>query len=184
MHTGLGLQGGPSMGAWVTYGLGSECQDLPGFVVLNSGMIPPGGVDCFDSGFLPAAYQGSRFARPASPSPISCRSKPAPSCSRTKLGTNAAAGPGVLARHRHDDRLEAAIANYEFAFRMQSAVPELMRHRRRDRRDARDVRPGRATHGDFGRQCLLARRLVERGVRFIEILPQASASIAGISTAN
>ena len=61
LHTGSGLQGRPSMGAWVTYGLGSECQDLPGFVVLNGGLIPPGGLDNFNSGFLPAAYQGSIF---------------------------------------------------------------------------------------------------------------------------
>ncbi len=61
LHTGSGLQGRPSHGAWVTYGLGSECQDLPGFVVLNGGLIPPGGIDCFNSGFLPAAYQGSIF---------------------------------------------------------------------------------------------------------------------------
>src|SRR5262245_18902363 len=64
LHTGNGLQGRPSHGAWVTYGLGSECQDLPGFVVLNGGLIPPGGIDCFNSGFLPASYQGSIF-RPA-----------------------------------------------------------------------------------------------------------------------
>ena len=61
LHTGSGLQGRPSHGAWVTYGLGSECQDLPGFVVLNGGLIPPGGIDCFNSGFLPASYQGSVF---------------------------------------------------------------------------------------------------------------------------
>ena len=67
MHTGSGLQGRPSHGAWVTYGLGSECQDLPGFVVLNGGLIPPGGIDCFNSGFLPAAYQGSIFKPAAAP---------------------------------------------------------------------------------------------------------------------
>src|SRR5258708_27736996 len=67
IHSGLGQQGRPSMGAWVTYGLGSECQDLPGFVVLSSGMIPPGGLDCFGSGFLPASYQGSLFQRGATP---------------------------------------------------------------------------------------------------------------------
>ena len=61
LHTGSGLQGRPSMGAWVNYGLGSECQNLPGFVVLNGGLIPPGGMDCFGSGFLPASYQGSLF---------------------------------------------------------------------------------------------------------------------------
>ena len=56
-----GCRAGPAMGAWVTYGLGSECQDLPGFVVLNGGLIPPGGLDCFNSGFLPASFQGSVF---------------------------------------------------------------------------------------------------------------------------
>src|SRR5947209_15954991 len=61
MHTGSGLQGRPSHGAWVTYGLGSENQELPGFVVLNGGLIPPGGLDCFTNGFLPASYQGSVF---------------------------------------------------------------------------------------------------------------------------
>ncbi len=61
LHTGSGLQGRPSMGAWVNYGLGSECQNLPGFVVINGGLIPPGGLDCFGSGFLPASYQGSVF---------------------------------------------------------------------------------------------------------------------------
>src|SRR5947209_1837725 len=61
MHSGHGQQGRPSMGAWVTYGLGSECKNLPGFVVLSSGMIPPGGLDCFGNGFLPATFQGSMF---------------------------------------------------------------------------------------------------------------------------
>ena len=69
LHTGSGLQGRPSMGAWATYGLGSECQNLPGFVVLNSGLTPPGGLDNFNAGFLPAAYQGSVF-RPSDP-PVS-----------------------------------------------------------------------------------------------------------------
>src|SRR5438876_1145639 len=67
LHSGHGQQGRPSMGAWVTYGLGSECADLPGFVVLDSGQIPPGGLDCFGSGFLPAAYQGSLFRGGAEP---------------------------------------------------------------------------------------------------------------------
>src|SRR5262249_56711775 len=67
IHTGNGQQGRPSMGAWVTYGLGSACQNLPGFIVLGSGMIPPGGLDCFGSGFLPASFQGSLFRKGASP---------------------------------------------------------------------------------------------------------------------
>src|SRR5215213_9446992 len=67
LHTGTGMQGRPSMGAWVGYGLGSECQNLPGFVVLNGGLVPPGGLDNFNSGFLPAAYQGSVFKPSSEP---------------------------------------------------------------------------------------------------------------------
>ena len=67
LHTGSGLQGRPSQGAWVTYGLGSESQNLPGFVVLNGGLIPPGGMDCFSNGFLPASFQGSLFKPTAPP---------------------------------------------------------------------------------------------------------------------
>src|SRR5687768_11996127 len=66
LHSGLGLSGRPSMGAWITYGLGSVNQNLPGFIVLNGGLIPPGGLDCFSNGFLPATYQGSIF-RPGNP---------------------------------------------------------------------------------------------------------------------
>src|SRR5947207_8298798 len=66
-HSGHGQQGRPSFGSWVTYGLGSESRDLPGFVVLGSGMIPPGGIDCFGNGFLPAAYQGSLFRHGSQP---------------------------------------------------------------------------------------------------------------------
>src|SRR5262249_59865129 len=67
LHSGHGQQGRPSMGAWATYGLGSVCQSLPGFVVLDSGLIPPGGLDCFNNGFLPASYQGSLFQRGSPP---------------------------------------------------------------------------------------------------------------------
>src|SRR6516165_1908371 len=72
LHTGSGLQGRPSMGAWISYGLGSLNQNLPGFIVLNGGLIPPGGLDNFNSGFLPAAYQGSIF-RPADPPVVNIR---------------------------------------------------------------------------------------------------------------
>src|SRR5678815_6140124 len=67
LHTGTGIQGRPSMGAWFGYGLGSECRDLPGFVVINGGLIPPGGLDNFNSGFLPASYQGSIFKSGSQP---------------------------------------------------------------------------------------------------------------------
>jgi hypothetical protein len=168
MHTGSGLQGRPSHGAWVTYGLGSECRDLPGFVVLNSGLIPPGGVDCFTSGFLPASYQGSIFK--GGDTPIA-NIEPARDQS-AELDLLKTLDAGVIDRMGHHDALEAAIANYELAARMQLAVPELM-----------DIRgESRATKALYGlddpypptrlyaRQCLTARRLVERGVRFVEVL--------------
>src|SRR5262249_36548641 len=126
IHNGHGQQGRPSMGAWVTYGLGSECRDLPGFIVPGSGMIPPGGVDCFGSGFLPAAYQGSLFrhgsqrvAALVPPGNDSPRSRAAKRDLLRKLDEKAREKFG------ESDAIESAIANYELAFRMQTAVPEL-----------------------------------------------------------
>ena len=126
MHSGHGQQGRPSMGAWVTYGLGSECQNLPGFVVLNSGMIPPGGWDCFNSGFLPATFQGSSFVSGPSPVADLARAEATPAIQRRKLDLMRTLDQAALARSGADDKLESAIANYELAFRMQTAVPELM----------------------------------------------------------
>src|SRR5258707_9353341 len=111
LHAGSGLQGRPSHGAWVTYGLGSECQALPGFVVLNGGLIPPGGVDNFNSGFLPASYQGSIFkaAREAvaNISPLEAK----PSLQRGKLDLVNRLDRGLMDRVGHNDAVESAIAN-------------------------------------------------------------------------
>jgi hypothetical protein len=172
MHTGNGQQGRPSMGSWVTYGLGSCCRNLPGFVVLDSGQIPPGGLDCFNSGFLPASYQGSVFREGTEPVSDLSPKEATPGLQESKLRLLRKLDQGVLGRFGDDDKLEAAIANYELAFRMQSAVPDLL--------DLRgETRATRALYGMdekyaptqmFARQCLIARRLVERGVRFIEVL--------------
>ena len=81
MHSGSGFQGRPSMGGWVVYGLGSECRNLPGFVVLESGLVPPGGLDFFGSGFLPASYQGTLFRKGAA---SGCRPDAARGCSRRR----------------------------------------------------------------------------------------------------
>jgi Protein of unknown function (DUF1501) len=172
IHSGHGQQGRPSMGAWVTYGLGSACHNLPGFVVLGSGMIPPGGWDCFGSGFLPATYQGSSFR--AGPQPVAdlASADTSEKLQRRKLDLMRTIDRRALERTGPDDKLESAIANYELAFRMQTAVPKLM-----DLSD--ESEPTKKLYGlddpkteVFGRQCLLARRLVERGVRFIELLCQ------------
>src|SRR6185295_4688446 len=126
MHTGHGQQGRPSLGAWVTYGLGSQCQSLPGFVVLNSGMIPPGGLDCFNSGFLPASFQGSSFRGSSTPVADIARREPTAELQRQKLELMRKLDSRLLERTGPDDKLESAIANYELAFRMQAAVPDLM----------------------------------------------------------
>jgi hypothetical protein len=172
LHTGSGLQGRPSQGAWVTYGLGSECRDLPGFVVLNGGLIPPGGADCFNSGFLPATYQGSVFKAGREAVANIQPSGPSLESQGRKLGLMRSLDREVLDRMGHHDSLESSIANYELAFRMQAAVPELLSL-------TNESAATRALYGldhpyaptqIYGRQCLLARRLVERGVRFIELL--------------
>ena len=173
LHSGTGLQGRPSMGAWANYGLGSECQNLPGFVVLNSGMIPPGGLDCFASGFLPASYQGSLFTSGEAPVADIVRTERDARQQERKLTLLRKLDQGVVGRIGKIDTLESAISNYELAFRMQSAVPELASL-------AGETAATQALYGIndpktqvFGRQCLLARRLVERGVRFVELLCQS-----------
>ncbi len=172
IHSGIGIQGRPSMGAWATYGLGSECRNLPGFIVLNSGMIPPGGLDCFNSGFLPASFQGSLFRDGAEPIADLRRTESAAEAQIRKLTLLKKLDTGAAARLGHDDRVEAAISNYELAFRMQSAVPELMDLRGESAATMQLYGIDEPATRSYGRQCLIARRLVERGVRFVELLCQ------------
>ena len=172
MHTGSGLQGRPSQGAWVTYGLGSECRDLPGFVVLNGGLTPPGGGDCFGAGFLPASFQGSTFRAQGDPVANIRPAETAASGQQRKLALLRSLDREVVERIGHHDALDAAIANYELASRMQTAVPDLMDLAGESRATQQlyglddEYAPTRI----FARECLVARRLVERGVRFVELL--------------
>jgi hypothetical protein len=171
LHTGSGLQGRPSMGAWFSYGLGSLNKNLPGFVVLNGGLIPPGGLDNFNSGFLPAAYQGSVF-RPADPPVANIRRLEATDAQqRNKLDLLRRLDAGLAERTGGADAVESAIANYETAYRMQTAVPELM-DVKGESKATRDLYGLEAKYGPtrtFARECLIARRLVERGARFVEL---------------
>ena len=171
LHTGFGVQGRPSMGAWMSYGLGTEANDLPGFVVLNGGLIPSGGWDNFGNGFLPASHQATVFKTGKEPladiRPRESRS----GVQQAKLGLLNRLDRGVLDRMGHIDELESAIANYEMAYRMQATVPKLidikgetLAIRRLYGLEAK-YEPTRT----FGMQCLMARRLVEKGVRFIEL---------------
>jgi hypothetical protein len=171
LHTGSGFQGRPSMGAWASYGLGSENRDLPGFIVLNGGLIPPGGLDNFNSGFLPAAYQGSVFRSSDPPLANIKRLEPAEDRQRAKLDLLHQLDRTVHNRLGKPDEIESAIANYETAFRMQTAVPELMDLTGESAATTKlygldaPYEPTRI----FARQCLTARRLVERGARFVEL---------------
>jgi hypothetical protein len=171
LHTGSGLQGRPSMGAWLGYGLGTMNRNLPGFVVLNGGLIPPGGLDCFGSGFLPAAYQGSVFLPREQPIANIRPAESKPELQRNKLRLISQLDQSVLTASGHDPQIEGMIGNYETAFRMQSSVPELtdLTGEPESVKKLYGIDAEYENTRTFGRQCLLARRLVERGVRFIEL---------------
>lgn len=171
LHTGSGLQGRPCMGAWVNYGLGSECQNLPGFVVINGGLIPPGGLDCFGSGFLPASYQGSVFKPSGSGVSNIDRTEATVQRQRSKLDLVAQLDSMAVEQFGQHDSLESAIHNYELAYSMQMAVPEVMtlsdepEHVQRQYGMESKNEPTRI----YAAQCLIARRMIEKGVRFIEL---------------
>lgn len=170
LHTGSGFQGRPSMGAWTTYGLSSVSRDLPGFIVLNGGLIPPGGLDCFGSGFLPASYQGSLF-KPSGAGVANVQPGDAEKIRASKLDLMRSLDSRVVEREGAHDAVESAIENWELAGRMQAAVPELMNfadepeHIRRLYGLDAEYGPTKT----YAAECLLARRLVERGVRFVEL---------------
>jgi len=171
LHTGLGMSGRPTMGAWVGYGLGSENQNLPGFIVLNGGLIPPGGLENFGNGFLPSSFQASIFRTGASPVANIHPAEARPNLQMNKLALMRELDQTQLASKGHDDQLESAIANYELAFRMQSAVPDLMdlKGESEATRKLYGLDADYEHTRTFAAQCLVARRLVERGVRFIEL---------------
>jgi hypothetical protein len=171
LHTGTGLQGRPSMGAWVSYGLGSDNQNLPGFIVLNGGLIPVGGLDNFNSGFLPASYQGSIF-RPADPPVANLRRLEAtPALQKRKAEFVKALDERARATPGYDEQFESAVRNYELSENMEAVAPETMDL-------SKESEATKALYGinspyphtaTYARQCLSARRMIERGVRFVEL---------------
>ncbi len=171
LHTGSGLQGRPSMGAWVNYGLGSECQNLPGFAVLNGGLIPPGGVDCFGSGFLPASYQGSIFKPSGTGIANIKRLEATVQAQRDKLNLINQLDQIATSQFGEHDSLESAIKNYELAYKMQMAVPDVMSvsdepaYIKRMYGMEAKYKPTQI----YAAQCLIARRMIEKGVRFVEL---------------
>lgn len=172
IHSGSGFQGRPSMGAWINYGLGSASENLPGFIVLDNGLIPPGGLDCFGAGFLPASYQGTVFRRGAHPI-ADLEPKGSSELQRSKLNLLGKLNRGVLDEFGQVSEIEATISNYELAFRMQSEVPGLLDFANESEATKKLYGLDEEITSEFGRSCLIARRLVEKGVRFVELLTPA-----------
>ena len=169
MNTGSQLFGRPSMGAWATYGMGSESQDLPGFVVFSTGNKgPSGGSSCWGPGFLPTAYQGVQFR--GAGDPVLYLSNP-PGVD-TQLQRDSLDTIGRLNHERFDavgdPEIETRINAFEMAFRMQASAPELIDISKEPKHvlDMYGAEPGKPS---FANSCLMARRLVERGVRFVQI---------------
>jgi hypothetical protein len=161
--------GRPSLGSWVLYGLGSENENLPGFVVLLQAGVRSGPA-VYGPGFLPAVYQGTSF-RPGN-NPILNLQPPAgmsPARQRDMLDTLRELNDGHLAGRNGDSELSARIESYELAFRMQMAAPEATDISSESEATKKLYGLDDPVAGDFGRRCLLARRLVERGVRVVQV---------------
>jgi hypothetical protein len=173
LHCGHPLQGRPSIGSWLSYGLGSVNANLPAYAIVSGGMIPLGGVENFSSGFLPATDQGSMFDAFSGGEPIRNISSPEErSAQRIKLDFVARADRTFLGTLRAgSSAVESAIANYETAFSMQSAVPELTDFRGETAATKRlyGIDSHDKLQAQYARQLLLARRMVERGVRCVEV---------------
>lgn len=167
-ETGFGRFGRPSMGAWITYGLGSENHNLPAFVVLLTGPIAGAGNSLWGSGFLPSVYQGIELR--SSGDPVLFLSDPPgmPREDRRRIIARVNRLNRVHLADIGDPEIATRIAQYEMAFRMQAAVPEVMDIAREPKHihQMYGTEPGKAS---FANNCLLARRLVERGVRFVQL---------------
>ncbi len=173
MSTGSQIFGRPSMGSWATYGLGSESQDLPGFIVFSTGKKgPSGGNSNWGSGFLPTVYQGVQFRN--SGDPVLYLSNPRgvdDELQRDSLDTIKSLNAMRL-DEMGDPEIATRINSYEMAFRMQHVAPEVMDISREPKHvlEMYGAEPGKPS---FANTCLLARRLTERGVRFVEIFHEA-----------
>lgn len=185
MQCGVARFGMPSMGAWVTYGLGSESNNLPGYVVLSAGRGSSGGATLYQSGFLSSTYGGVLFRNEGEP--VLNLTNPAGVSRRQQLRELAAMRELNQSRYQnvHDPKIAARIESYELAGRMQLAAPELtdlstetqrtldaygVTRDEPDPSNFRGTLPHLKTYQAFSRNCLLARRMVERGVRFINIV--------------
>src|SRR5580700_9511674 len=170
LFSGTTQVGRPTIGAWVVYGLGSESQNLPGFVVLSSGAGTSGGAGNFSSGFLPSTYQGTTFR--GSGEPILYLSNP-PGITRERQRADLDALRDLNEQHlekTHDREIAARINSYELAFRMQMAAPELLDFSKESAETLEMYGVNQEPTKPFATNCLLARRLVERGTRFVMLM--------------
>ena len=179
-NTGSIQMGFPSVGAWVTYGLGSENQNLPGYVVvLDQKGGPYAGPPNWQAGFLPAAYQGTVFRSKGDPildlsAPSSYMS---PEQERARLDQLALLNRNFDEKYPGISELSARIASYELAYRMQACAPEAVDLSKESEQTKKMYGLDDPVTAGYGRQCLLARRLVERGVRFVQLISGAYVSI-------
>lgn len=179
LHTGSNNAGRPSLGSWVSYGLGNVSRNLPGFVVLNFDTVPCGGLENFSGGFLPASHQATILHADGKPLDNLTPGDRDHRVQRTKLDLLRHQDEAFAARLGGDDAVESAIRNYEMAYRMQALLPDVLDL-------GRETKATRALYGIdstdtpkrlYGIQCLRARRLVEAGVRFVEVgCPSLAAS--------
>jgi hypothetical protein len=170
MNTGNRFGGDPALGAWTTYGLGSENENLPAFVVLPEGAYPQGGAANWASGFLPAHFQGTPLRERGSPI-LDLMPAYGARPERQRANLDLLAELNRADRERNPAHAEAAarMAAYELAFRMQAAVPGVIDLTKEDQRTLDLYGIGRPDTDSFGRRCLLARKLVEAGVRFVQL---------------
>jgi hypothetical protein len=171
LHTGANNAGRPSLGSWVTYGLGSINRDLPGFVVLNFNVVPCGGLENFSSGFLPARHQASIFKATGTPIDNIIPADKNARVQRAKLDLLRMQDEAFAQTLGGDDAVESAIKNYEMAYRMQAQVPDVLDLSRESEATKKLYGIDSTVESKrlYGIQCLRARRLVEAGVRFVEV---------------
>jgi hypothetical protein len=172
-HTGFPFMGHPSAGAWVSYGMGTENQNMPGFVVLQSGgaSVPHGGVGLFSNGYLPAQNQGSIIIGDKAPAVRNIQPREDDVSQRSRLDFVNGLDRAFLNRIGGDNDVDAAVRNYETAYRMQASVPELcdLSGETAATKKMYGMDSPNGVTAAYGHQALLARRLVERGVRFVEL---------------
>ncbi len=185
-NTGSGLPGRPSMGSWLTYGLGSENKNLPGFMVFSTGAGISGGAANWSSGFLPTTHSGVRLRNQGEP--MLNLSRPSDISSTEDQATAAALRALNAQRQRQelDPAIDARISSYELAYRMQTEAPDVM-DLSKESKETLEMYGADPKVPSFARACLLARRMVERGVRFINIYHEgwdAHSDVVGNITGN